>query len=160
MWWMQSDRLPAYLYPRDYSHHRDYPRSGRCPVSDELTEAGKRIAGTYAMHRLADPIGNLGQFFAVKLQDGTGGTTLYPSMDAARYDIGRRDDENRYMYVQIVPANMSEKDAATLLKTHRMMYDKGIRVSSMDGKVMIPRNSRETHAAQLRSIFRPSQRSM
>lgn len=124
------------------------------PAARELADAGKRIADTFIMHRLADPIGNIGKFFAVRLQDGTTNNVLYPSMDAARRDIGQRDDENRWMYVQIVPSSLPPSDAAILLRAQRKMYDAGIRVSSMNGRVMIPRVAREDHIAQLRSIFK------
>lgn len=124
------------------------------PTDQELIDAGRRIADEFAMHRLADPIGNLGMFFAVRLQDGTSNHVLYPSMDAARGDIGQRDDENRWMYVQVVPSTLPARDAAILLRAHRKMYDAGIRVSSMNGRVMIPRVAREDHIAQLRSVFR------
>ena len=124
------------------------------PEDRELADAGQRIADEFIMHRLADPIGNIGMFFACRLQDGTSNHVLYPSMEAARRDIGQRDDENRWMYVQIVPAQLPAKDAAILLRAHRKMYDAGIRVSSMNGRVMIPRVAREDHIAQLRSVFR------
>ena len=123
------------------------------PVARELADAGKRIAGEFAMHRLADPIGNLGKFFAVRLQDGSSNHNLYPSMDEARRDIARGDDENRWLYIQLIPSMLSDKDAAILLKAQRKMYDAGIRVSSMNGRVMIPRTAREDQIAQLRSVF-------
>lgn len=138
---------------------QDVPDFERDPAYIELMDAGKRIAGEYATHRLADPIGNLGYFFAVRLQDATSNHVLYPSMDAARRDIGRRDDEDRWFYVQIVPTTLSARDAAILLRTQRKLHDAGIRVSSMDGRVMIPRMTREDYASQVRSILygtRPS----
>ena len=126
----------------------------RNPAEKELAEHGQRIAGEYLMHRLADPIGNLGHFFAVRLSDATSNHNLYPSMDSARADIRKRDDEDLYMYVQIVPANMEARDAALLLRAQRKMYDAGIRTSTMGGRTMIPRMAREDQTAQLRSVFR------
>ena len=125
----------------------------RDPEYTELMDAGKRIADEYVMHRLADPIGNLGYFFAVRLQDATSNHVLYPSMDAARRDIGRRDDEDRWFYIQIVPTQLPPRDAALLLRAQRKMYAKGIRTSSMDGRVMIPRITREDFASQVRSVL-------
>jgi hypothetical protein len=130
------------------------PKAPLDPIEQELLDAGKRIADEFIMHRLADPIGNIGCFFAVRLQDGSSNHVLYPSAEAARGDIGQRDDENRWMYVQIVPAQLPVRDAAILLRAHRKMYDAGIRVSSMNGRVMIPRVTREDHIAQLRSVFK------
>lgn len=124
------------------------------PVDKELEDAGKRIADEFALHRLADPIGNLGKFFAVRLQDATSNHVLYDSMAEARRDIGRRDDENRWMYVQIVPSTLPARDAAILLRAQRKMYDAGIRVSDMEGRVMIPRVARDDQIAQLRSVFK------
>lgn len=126
------------------------------PEYIELMECGKRIADIFALHRMADPYGTIGSFFAVRLSDGTtnDGNPLYPSMDEARSHIRRFDDENRWMYIQIVPAQLPPRDAAIMLRAYRRMHDAGIRVSSMNGRTMIPRLSREDQTAQLRSMFR------
>lgn len=123
-------------------------------MTDELLDAAKRIADTYMLHRIADPIGNLGQFFAARLSDGTTNNNMYPSMAAARADLSRHDDENRWMYIQIVPSNLSVRDASILLATNRKLHDAGFRVSDTDGRTMIPRIGREDHMAQLRSVFK------
>lgn len=124
------------------------------PKEAELIDAGKRIADEFIMHRIADPFGNLGMFMAVKLADGTSDHNLYPSMEEARRQIGQRDDEDRWLYIQIVPTQLPARDAAILLRAARKMYDAGIRQRAMEGRVMIPRLAREDHTAQLRSIFR------
>ena len=124
------------------------------PAEKELIDAGRRIADEFIMHRLADPIGNLGKFMAVRLSDGGSDHALYPSIDEARRIIGKRDDEDRWFYIQIVPSQLPARDASILLRTNRKMYDAGIRQRAMDGRVMIPRLAREDHTAQLRSIFR------
>lgn len=124
------------------------------PEETELADLGKRIAAEYNMHRVADPIGNLGKFLAFALQDASTDHVLYDSMKDARAHM---IDEDRYMYVQLVPATMDSRDAALLLRAQRKMYSAGIRVSEMDGRTMIPRISREDHTAQLRSIFRGTQ---
>ena len=120
------------------------------PEESELAELGKRIAAEYNMHRVADPIGNLGKFLAFALQDASTDHVLYDSMVDAREHM---DDEDRYMYVQLVPTTMDSRDAALLLRAQRKMYSAGIRVSQMDGRVMIPRLAREDQKAQLRSVF-------
>lgn len=117
----------------------------------ELIDLGKRIADEYNLHRVADPIGNLGKFLAFALQDATCDHVLYDSMSDARAHM---TDEDRYMYVQLVPATMDPRDAAFLLRAQRKMYSAGIRVSEMGGRVMIPRVTREDQSAQLRSVFR------
>lgn len=124
------------------------------PAYQELMDCGKKISDAFIMHRLADPIGNLGKFIAFRLQDASTDNNLYPSMNAAREYIARHDDENRWMYIQLVPSTLPAMDAAILLRAQRKMYDRGIRVSSMDGKTTIPRLTREDNRAQLRSIFK------
>jgi hypothetical protein len=126
------------------------------PAYMELMDAGKRIADEYAMHRLADPIGNIGRVFAVRLQDGSPepGHTLYPDRVTARRVISKHDDEDRWMYIQIVPSTLPPRDAAIMLRGNRKLYDAGIRGRTMGGRVMIPRVAREDQIAQLRSIFR------
>src|SRR5215813_11734390 len=78
----------------------------------ELMDCGKRIADEYAMHKLADPIGSIGQVFAVRLSDGTSNHALYPNRDTARRAISKHDDEDRWMFVQIVPSTLPPRDAA------------------------------------------------
>ncbi len=121
------------------------------PEESELTDLGRKIAAEYAMHRIADPIGNLGKFLAFALQDAETDHVLYDSMSDARAHM---NDEDRYMYVQIVPTTMDSRDAALLLRAQRKMYSAGIRTSQMDGRTMIPRITREDQTAQLRSVFR------
>jgi hypothetical protein len=135
---------------------RSLPEFEQSPDYKELMDCGKRIADIFIMHRMADPYGVIGQFFAVRLADGrtNEGNPLYPSMDAAREHVRKFDDEDRWMYVQIVPAQLPARDAAILLKVQRRMFEMGIRVSSMNGRTVIPRLSREDNAAQNRSIFR------
>lgn len=132
------------------------PEFEQSPEYKELMDCGQRIADIFTMHRMADPYGVVGQFFAVRLADGrtNEGNPLYPSMEEARAHIRKFDDEDRWMYVQIVPAQLPARDAAILLRVQRRMHDKGIRVSSMDGRTVIPRLSREDNLAQNRSIFR------
>lgn len=124
------------------------------PEYIELIDAGKRISDEYAMHRLADPIGNIGQFMAIRLQDGISDHALYPSRDAGRRVISKHDDEDRWFFIQIVPSTLSVQDAAMLFRANRKLYGTGARSRTMGGRVMIPRVSREDMTSQLRSIFR------
>jgi hypothetical protein len=78
---------------------------------------------------------------------------LYPDMDTARRVIGQRDNEDNWMYIQIVPTTLHARDASILLRTQRKMHDAGIRTSSMNGRVMIPRVTREDQNAQVLSVF-------
>lgn len=121
------------------------------PEEQDLADYGLKIAHEYNMHRVADPIGNLGKFLAFGIQDAETDHTLYDSMADAR---AHQSDEDRCFYVQLVPATMDPRDAALMMRAHRKMYSAGIRQSQMGGRTMIPRSSREDNTAQLRSIFR------
>lgn len=117
-------------------------------------DAAKRVHDTYALHRLADPIGNIGQWFAVKLSDGTSDGQLYP--DKTSCILHQKGDERQYGYVKIVPANMSVQDALTFLKTYRKLYDAGFRLVDRDSRAggvsLIKRSSHEDQLAMLRSM--------
>lgn len=118
--------------------------------------AARRLADTYAMHRLADPIGNIGQWFAVKLSDGSSDNSLYPSKrEAIRHQKG---DEQLYAYVQIVPATMSVKMATTFLSTYRKFYDAGLRMIDRDhragGVDLIKRTGYEDQYANVQAALR------
>src|SRR5260370_3722696 len=72
------------------------------------SDAAKRIFDTYTLHRLADPIGNIGKWFAVSMQDGTTDNALYDSKVQA---MRHQSNEYYYTYVQVVPSQMSICDA-------------------------------------------------
>jgi hypothetical protein len=91
------------------------------------SDAANRVADEYALHRLADPYGNVGYWIACALADGTSDHTLYESKkDAIRH---QHHNENWYTYVQIVPSNFSICAAEVMLKVARMAYAKGMRIS-------------------------------
>lgn len=135
----------------------------RLGLSMEDEDAAKRVANEYSMHRNADPIGSIGRWFAIALQDGSSDHDLYPSRaECVRHQKG---DVNRYGYIQCIPSMMSLKDAWIFLNTNRKLYDKGVRMTDPDmrggGMSVIPRVSREDQAAQVRSILhgtRPTNR--
>lgn len=83
------------------------------------SDAAKRIADTYAMHRLADPIASVGKWFAVALQDGTSDNTVYDTkQDAIRH---QHHNEYYFTYIQIVPGTIGVCDAEFLLSGARKM---------------------------------------
>jgi hypothetical protein len=106
---------------------------------------------------MADPIGNLGQWFAVKLEDGTGDNELYPTKSICiRHQHGQ---ERYFAYCQIRPTAMTVCDAEIFLSVSRRMYAAGVRME--DPHQPIKRASREDMASQMRTIesggrFRPS----
>lgn len=87
----------------------------------EHSDPAKRIFDTYSLHRLADPIGNLGRWFAVAIADGTTDNVLYDNRgDAVR---GQRHNEFYYCYIQIVPSSMTVCAAEIFLSGVRKTYD-------------------------------------
>jgi hypothetical protein len=126
----------------------------------KYTDAAMRVHDTYSLHRLADPLGNIGKWFAVSLADGRSDNVLYDSKsDAIRHQHG---NELNYGYIQIVPANMTPQMAETFLGVQRKLSAAGIRVIDPDspggGVEMIPRSTVEDQKAQIRAMFNPGAR--
>lgn len=87
----------------------------------EHSDAAKRIWETYNLHRLADPIGNIGHWFACAIADGTTDNILYATkQDAIRH---QHHNEEYYAYVQIVPTQMGICDAELFLSGVRKTYE-------------------------------------
>jgi hypothetical protein len=117
------------------------------------SDAAKRIFDTYTLHRLADPIGNLGKWFACAIQDGRTDNALYDSKgDAVRH----MSNEYYFAYVQIVPSQMSVCDAELFLSGVRKSYDarKGLidRDHPQGGRDLIPRLTIEDQRKQIAGI--------
>lgn len=121
----------------------------------KISDAARRVVDTYSLHRLADPLGNIGKWFAVALQDGTSDGDLYDSkQDCIRH---QHHNEFYYMYVQVTPGDMDPRAAQTFLDLHRRMYEKGIRIPDRDhpggGREPIQRASWEDMRNQIRAMF-------
>jgi hypothetical protein len=117
------------------------------------TDAAKRIADQYGLHKVADPLGlyTIGKFFAVAIADGTSDGTLYDTRgEAIRH---QKHNETYYAYIQIVPSQMSVCDAEMYLSGVRKTYDarKNLmdRESPNGGKEIIPRLTVEDQRAQI-----------
>ncbi len=108
------------------NHNMRCPLINRTPLGDH-SDAAKRIADTYNMHRLADPYGNIGYWFASALIDGTSDNVLYESRQHAI--AHQHHNENYYTFIQIVPSTMTPCESEVMLKVARMAYDKGWRIS-------------------------------
>ena|ERR1700742_3341841 len=107
-------------------HESRCPVENRTPFNTHSDEA-KRVADEYAMHRLADPYGNIGYWFACALADGRSDHVLYESKrDAIDH---QHHNEEWYTYIQIVPSTMTECAAEVMLKVAKMAYAKGMRIS-------------------------------
>lgn len=130
----------------------------RCPLNGtdiEHTDPAKRVSDTYRLHRLADPIGSIGQWFAIALADGTSDNVLYGTRRDAV--IHQKHNELFYAYVQIIPGDMNPCQAESFIGTHRKLYDAGIKLTDREhrsgGLSVIPRLTAEDQDAQLRSIL-------
>lgn len=108
------------------SHQLKCPLENRTPFGDH-SDAAKRISDIYSLHRIADPYGNIGSWFASSLANGESDMVLYDSKpNAIRH---QHHNENYYTFIQIVPSMMTPCEAEVMLKVARMAYDKGWRVS-------------------------------
>jgi hypothetical protein len=120
----------------------------------EHSDAAKRIADTFSLHRIADPIGNVGRWFAVAIADGTTDNVLYGSRgEAVKY---QHHNEWYFAYIQIVPATMSICDAEIFLSGVRKTYDARKALMDRDhpqgGLEIIPRLTVEDQRAQIAGI--------
>lgn len=127
-----------------------------CSWSGEHSDAAKRIRDEYALHRLADPIGNLGRWFAVALNDGTSDHVLYDTRrDAVTH---QHHHEMWYAYIQLVPSTMTWCQAEAFLKGVRSMYNAGFRLTDPDhrsgGRSVITRTTTEDQRSLLNAITR------
>lgn len=119
-----------------------------------VTDSGKRVADQYALHKIGDPIGSVGKFFAVRLSDGSSDGVLYDTRrSAVRH---QHHDEQFYAFVQIGPWGMTAKEADVFLDVHRRMYLKGMRFADPDhrsgGLEIIPRLTRADQIRQLERL--------
>jgi hypothetical protein len=117
------------------------------------SDAAKRVADVYTLHRIAAPYENLGKWIAVSIQDGRSDNVLYDS----KYDAVRHQHHNElwYAFLPIGMHDVTVCDAEIFLRIHRKMFDKGIKMVDRDSVRMpepIKRATREDQAAQMRSI--------
>lgn len=76
-----------------------------------------------------------GRWIAVRLSDGGSDGHLYDTKpDAVRHQI----HETMCAYICIVPTGMPVDDARSFLRTHRKMYDAGMRLSDPDTHIQMP----------------------
>jgi hypothetical protein len=132
-------------------HDRHCPRENRLPLGNH-TDAAKRIADTYNLHRSIDPYGHIGKWFASALQDGKSDNVLYDSKpDAIDH---QHHNENWYTFIQIVPATLTECGAEVMLKIARMAYNHGWRMTDGANHELIKRSSWEDQIALSRGLPR------
>lgn len=122
-----------------------------CPQGGPHSDAAKRVADTYNMHRVADPYGCIRKWIACALADGASDNTLYDSkQDAIRC---QHNNENWYTFICIGPATMSVCAAEVMLNVARRVYDAGMRMTDGLAKNdVIKRLSWEDQLAQSRGL--------
>lgn len=118
------------------------------------SDAAKRLRDTYSLHRVADPHGSIGKWFAVRLEDGTYDGTLY---DSKRDCVAHQHhNEQYYCFVAISPANMTACEAEILLGVARRMYEAGFRLADPShrrgGLDVIKRATVEDQLALLKGV--------
>lgn len=116
------------------------------------SDAAKRFADNYNLHRVANPYGSIGKWIAIALQDGNSDQELYDSkLDAVRH---QHHNEQRYAFVKIGPYSMALCEAAVILETNRRAYSRGFRMTDPDhkhgGMDLITRLTAEDQLAQMR----------
>lgn len=120
-------------------------------------DPARRFSDQYNLHRLANGAANLdcvGKWFAVRLSDGKGDGVLYDSkLDCV---VHQKGSEHHYVYTRIGPQSMNPCEADVMLRTHRRMYDRGMRMVDPDhragGLELIKRSSIEDQLAAMRGI--------
>lgn len=96
------------------------------------TDAAKKVCDTYNLHKMADPRGSIGRWFACALADGETDGVLYDSKrDAVRH---QHHNESRYTFLKVGPSSMNVCEAEVMLGTARQLYEKGLRMSDPDAR--------------------------
>lgn len=120
----------------------------QCPIgrfNGRHTDAARRLADQWNLHRVADPHGSIGKWFAVRLEDGVSDGVLYDSKVSAIHHQTRI--EKYYAFVRMSIATMNYCDAEIYLAIQRRLYDKGFRMADPDarsgGPDVIKRSTRE-----------------
>jgi hypothetical protein len=96
------------------------------------SDAAKRFADTYNLHKIGAGYDAIGKWIAIALADGTSDDVLYDNKLAAV--THQRHNEQYFAFVKIAPPNMAVCDAEIMLETHRRMYTAGMRMTDPDHK--------------------------
>lgn len=116
------------------------------------SDAARRLADTYNLHRIGLGDGAIGKWFAASLAEGRSDDVLYDNKQSCVQH--QHHNEDYYTYIKIVPSSMRVCDAEVMLRTARTLYEKGIRLADPDDKrgglEVIKRSSIEDQFAQAR----------
>lgn len=114
------------------------------------SDAAKRLADTYNLHRIGAGYDAIGKWIAAALADGRTDDVLYDDKQAAVRH--QHHNEDYYTFVKIGPQSMNACEAEVMMKTARSLYDKGLRLADPDhkrgGLDLIKRVSVEDQLAQ------------
>lgn len=132
------------------SQHEPWCRQRAMSHSD----AAKRLADTYNLHRIAGGYDAIGKWIAAALADGRTDDVLYDSKrDAVTH---QHHNEDYYTFVKIGVQSMNVCEAEVMMRTARSLYDKGLRLADPDhargGLDVIKRSSVEDQLAQARGL--------
>lgn len=114
------------------------------------TDAAKRLADTYNLHRVALGLDAVGKWIAVSLAEGRSDNVLYDS----KLDCVKRQHHNEsyYAFIKVGPSGMDECEAEVMLRTNRTLYENGMRMADPDhahgGPDVIKRLTVEDQLAQ------------
>lgn len=124
------------------------------PASGVHTDAAKRISDWWNLHVTQGGANAYGRFIACALADGASDGVLYDNRQAAVAYM--RHNEGRFMYLRILPHQMSVCNAESLLYTHRLGADTGIEAPDRDapggGRTLIPRITTEDNHFMLQAL--------
>jgi hypothetical protein len=118
------------------------------------SDAAKRCADNYNLHRIADEYGSIGKWIAIALQDGSSDGVLYDDkLSAVRH---QHHNEQRYAFMKISPHGMALCEAEVYLETNRRLYSRGMRMTDPDhkhgGMDLITRLNVEDQLAMMRGV--------
>ena len=99
----------------------DNPRFANDPEHIDLVNASRRVADTMNLHAIAKAQG----WAAFKLADGKSDNMPYPNLKTAARCM--KWDFDHYMYLEIAPDGMSDRDAYENMRYHRWLHLQGWR---------------------------------
>lgn len=115
------------------------------------SDAAKRLFDTYNLHRIGAGDLSIGQWFAVRLSDGTTDNVLYGSRAACVRH--QKHDALWYAYTKIVPSGMSVCEAESVLYFHRKTYQATYTLLSDPDRQIISPLTREQYTAAVTDPF-------
>jgi|SRR5215831_3916079 len=114
----------------------------------EHSDAAKRVADAYMLHRVADKENSPGQWFAVRLDDGSSDHTLYETRaDCIRH---QRGNALWFAYIQVQLCGMNICQAESVLYFHRKAYKANGELLADPDRQIIPALTRRQFREQLR----------